>query len=215
MSLKRLLLVCGIAGLAPLVAVADSVIPDPAMGIDGGSDPTGIMQGTMFNVNPTGGGTFDYFNGLGNIITSITFQTNVPFFNASAYACESGFFLHCSFTPSGGDGDPLLTINFFGVNPSDGDELGGPSEESEINEFEGIPPQLAGCTSAGCPGNFVITLNDNFVHDPNGNGGWTPNALFTVTQVTTVPEPGSVVLVLTALAIFGLISIRRRNTLRT
>jgi len=209
------------------------IIGDPQMGIDadGLSDP--LTGNTTFSpVN--GGGIFRFYNGTGQLIVGLIFDTTIRTglsqdTIARAFNCNSAgtsalpnpFFLDCSVGYASQDG--LLTISFFGVNPLD-----QPLTNSLVDLHEGIPPVPSGCLSnpdaTGCTGvgHFLITLNNEFeVEDEEASGGWSPDrnpGLFDSTPQfgvaaiqTAVPEPAPVALLGGALAAIGLLRWRKRR----
>ena len=206
------------------------------MGIDAGSFSQAITPGTNFSAN-NGGGVLAYYNPTTQFIISLTFQTTIltglsQDTIASSFNCNDAtnptlpnpFFLNCSIGYVADNG--RLTIDFFGVNPSEPGEVPGP--DPEIGEHEGIPPLLPGCLSnpdlEDCTsvGHFLITLNDRFITDPSvANGGWSadhsPNLIppgpltFDVTNIglAGVPEPATWLLLAPALLGMGVLSRRR------
>jgi MYXO-CTERM domain-containing protein len=229
--LKRLSISCCTVILVCAAAKA-GIIKDPSMGMEDGSFSSPILPGGNFIPDPAGGGSFGFFNPNSSFIVEIDFFTFLfPNLNPAdvntAFTCNSGpanpFFLNCGFQyfPSSG----LLTIRFFGVNPSDAPE---DPFDNEAGEEEGIPTIPPGCPvepAAGTPcfgvGHFVITLNDGFVVDPGGGGtgGWSdPNlfpggdaTLFVSDVITASPEPGTMAMAAGALAAIAAWRRRRRR----
>ena len=172
MSSTKLLLACAI--WVACCGIASAGIIDPAMSMEAGSFSIGLSQFTSFTPSQTtGGGVLDLFNDTGFLITSFEFQTTIrPNLLMSAvlaaFSCNGGsnavlanpFFLNCGVGYDPGTG--LLSIDFSGVNPRDGDEFTSP----EIGDREGIPPLAPGCTTATADtapcagqGHFAISFN--------------------------------------------------------
>jgi hypothetical protein len=215
-----LLTVCGTAwaGIIPGP-------PDPDIAMDAGSFSSAIGVGVQF-APINGGGIFGFFNGLGGVITSLTLQTNaLPGLNAdqvATFQCRqpTSFFHNCTISYTGATG--LLSVNFSGTDPLDGDE----DTDPEIFEFEGIPPIPAGCTdseSEFCQskGHFGINLNDGDIFTPpgQGSGGWSvansptlfaQDPIFTVTDIQLAPEPAPFALLAVPLLLLAS-RFRKRN----
>ena len=202
-----LFLAATIAGTAaPLVLPP---IHDPEILIDSDCCSIPITSG-INQVQPTGAQTvtYDFFNDTPDVITSFVFQTMINTGlspqAASSFTCvdNAGFFLGCTvhYDPVSGN----LQYSFSGTNPLEGDE----TQESEIGEQEGIPPN----------GHFKITLQ-----------GWTPDVVsagqqlysnvpnldntFVQTPITDSPEPASVLMLGTGLLTLG-VMLRRRRSVR-
>lgn len=193
-----------------------SVIPDPAMGVEEEvlSDP--VSRGIVFTPGPNGGGLFGYFNDTGNIIVRLDITTvalpgrSPSLFQPPVFICNAGgtaefenpFFLDCAFQYSPTSG--YLKISFFGVNPLDGDGLDG-----EAWDREGIG--VACLTRCGDPefGHFAFNLNNGFSRTDNNTGGWEdpeffpPGPTVFLVYVNGVPEPGTILLLLSGLAYLG------------
>jgi hypothetical protein len=106
---------------------------DPVASVESDNFSTAISQfvttyGSTFD--PTAnGGVLGLYNDTGGIITSLTLHTTIAQNLTSAdiadsFTCNpSGdpFFLHCGFDYNSSNGS--LTIEFYGVNPPDGDEF--------------------------------------------------------------------------------------------
>jgi hypothetical protein len=159
-------------------------------------------------VQPTGAQTvtYDFFNDTPDVITSFVFQTMINTAlspqAASSFTCmdNAGFFLGCAVHYDSISGN--LQYSFSGTNPLEGDE----TQESEIGEQEGIPPN----------GHFKITLQ-----------GWTPDVMsageelysnvpnldntFVQTPITDSPEPAAVVTMGTGLLVLAAMLRRRRS----
>jgi hypothetical protein len=234
MGNKRIVLGCFAVSLLAFSASADTM-KDPAAGVesDNFSSPISKFVGQF---DPTANnGIMGFFNDTGAIITSLslhtTIATNLTTADiSSSFSCNSGaadpFFLNCGFDYVSSTGS--LTINFFGVNPSDGDELTG--RDAEIGEHEGIPPVTPAClpnpNAPGCQtvGHFAFVFNDNFQQTGNLVDEWVPTTtstanpnkllfngppLFDAPGFTTAPEPSS--LILLGSAIFALARLSRRR----
>jgi hypothetical protein len=189
---------------------------DPKAGVESDNFSTPISQ---FNgvFDPTAnGGVLSLYNDTGKILTSLSLNTTIadnltPADISSSFTCNSGasnpFFLFCGFDYVPTDGS--LTIDFYGVNPPDPNELSG--TESEVGLQRGIPPIDPACILVGhfqpCSyiGHFAFVFNDNLSIAGTGGNGWTPDAtsianpstlLFTNTplfgvQYGTAPEPSA------------------------
>jgi hypothetical protein len=193
-------------------ATASQLLPpinDPEILIDSDCCSIPITSG-INQVQPTGAQTvtYDFFNDTPDVITSFVFQTminaNLSPQAASSFTCmdNAGFFLGCvvHYDPPTGN----LQYSFSGTNPLEGDE----TQESEIGEQEGIPPN----------GHFKITLQ-----------GWTPDVMsagqelysnvpnldntFVQTPITDSPEPAAVLTMGTGLLVLAAM-LRRRRSLR-
>jgi hypothetical protein len=195
MFLERFVVTCGL--LAGLSSAARADLTDPDIGIDIGSQSGPIAVGTTFQpIN--GGGILDFFNATNGFITKLVFQVTVP--PDLTFACNNpgGFFHNCSPLLSGN----ILTITFFGTDPQEPTE---PPVDTEVGEFEGIPPLMPGCTNPhdpGCNGvgDFGINLND--FGQPTGT--W-PNVTFQTVEVDVTPEPSALLpLGAAVLLMFGL-----------
>jgi len=193
--------------------MADS--QDPGILVEDG-DPTPMSITTDLGlVQPNGQGmvTFDFINDSNAIVDQLEFMVDIEgglsqsVINSAfsiSQGVGNGYFLHdtISYIPV----DPvhptqgLLTYDFFGVNPSDGDES-CPSPDQEVNEQEGIP---------AC-GVFHITLT-----------GWVDNANFMGTQLysgrptftnsfTNSPEPSTIASSGLGLLILAAVVERRRR----
>ena len=184
-------------------------IHDPEILIDSDCCSIPITSG-INQVQPTGAQTvtYDFFNDTPDVITSFVFQTminaNLSPQAASSFTCvdNAGFFLGCAvhYDPPSGN----LQYSFSGTLPLEGDE----TQEPEIGEQEGIPPN----------GHFKITLQ-----------GWTPDVMsageelysnvpnldntFVQTPIPESPEPASVFTLGTGLLILGAM-LRRKRTAR-
>ena len=128
MICRRLLAGMGLLAVGSSLTFAGP-IRDPLMGIDAGSFSQAITPGTNFSAN-NGGGVFAYYNPTTQFIISLTFQTTIltglsQDTIASSFNCNDAtnptlpnpFFLNCSIGYVADNG--RLTIDFFGVNPSD------------------------------------------------------------------------------------------------
>ena len=237
MSLKHLLVRCGWLLVLSAAAARAGVISDPQMGVEAGDLSQPITTGVNFIPN-SGGGVFGFYNGTGQIITELVFQTTIlsglnltqdqinGVFTCNAPSTSghpNPFFLDCSVGYVNLTG--LLTISFYGVYPPDGDEL--PTDPfpqaNEVGEQEGIPPILPGCSSNpdsdACRdvGHFLITLNTDFAV-AGASGGWSNTATpgiftpsgptFTVAEVDAAPEPSPAILL--APALLCLVGIARK-----
>ena len=231
---KQLILGYVAVALLSSSAWADTM-KDPAAGVesDNFSSPISKFVGQF---DPTAdNGVIGFYNDTGDIITSLslhtTIATNLTTADiSSSFSCNSGtadpFFLNCGFDYVSSTGS--LTINFFGVNPSDGDEFNG--RDAEIGEHEGIPPVTPACLpnpdAPGCQtvGHFAFVFNDNFQQTGNLVDEWVPTTtstanpnkllfngqpLFDAPGFTTAPEPSS--LLLLGSAIFALARLSRRR----
>ena len=235
MEQKQIILGCVALGLLASSALADTM-KDPAAGVesDNFSSPISKFVGQF---NPTdNNGVIGFFNDTGALITSLSLHTTIatnltPLDISSSFNCNSGaanpFFLNCGFVYVGSTGS--LTINFFGVNRSDGDELNG--TDAEIGEREGIPAVSSACLphpdAPGCQtvGHFAFVFNDGFQQTgdelvdewvPTTTSTANPNTklfngqpLFDAPGFTTAPEPSS--LLLLGSAVFALARLYRRR----
>ena len=170
MGNKQIVLGCIAVAILASSASADTM-KDPAEGVesDNFSSPISKFVGQF---DPTANnGVIGFFNDTGAIITSLSLHTNIATNLttadiSSSFSCNSGsadpFFLNCGFAYVSSTGS--LTINFFGVNPSDGDEFNG--RDAEIGEHEGIPPVPPAClpnpNAPGCQtvGHFAFVFNE-------------------------------------------------------
>ena len=211
----------GCVAIAFLAASAwAGIIQDPAAGVeaDNFSSPISTLSGTF---DPTAnGGVLGLYNDTGAIITALSLHTTIAegltsSDIGSSFTCNSGaanpFFLNCGFDYVKATGS--LTIKYFGVNPSDDDELAG--TDAEVNEQEGIPPVVGSCLltpdALGCNkvGHFAFVFNDDFQTTGTVTNGWTPDTtssanpntllfngapLFDPPQFTVTPEPSSLLL---------------------
>ena len=231
---KRLILGFVTAALIASSASADT-IKDPAAGVEADNFSTAISKfvGTF---SPTdNNGVIGFYNDTGALINSLSLHTTIaamltPADISSSFSCNSGeanpFFLNCGFIYDSSTGS--LTINFFGVNPPDGDETDG--SDAEIGERQGIPAVVGPCLltpdAPGCNviGHFSFVFNDGFqqVGDlidewvPTTTSTANPNTLlfngpprFDAPGFTTAPEPSS--LLLLGSAIFALARLSRRR----
>ena len=235
MGNKQIILACIAIAFLACSASADTMQQDPAAGVesDNFSSPISKFVGQF---DPTANnGVIGFYNDTGDIITSLslhtTIATNLTTADiSSSFSCNSGtadpFFLNCGFAYVSSTGS--LTINFFGVNPSDGDEFTG--RDAEIGEREGIPPVTPAClpnpNAPGCQtvGHFAFVFNNNFQQTGNLVDEWVPTTtstanpnellfdgppLFDAPGFTTAPEPSS--LLLLGSAIFALARFSRRR----
>ena len=234
MGNRQIILGCVAVALLASSASADT-LKDPAAGVesDNFSSPISKFVGQF---DPTANnGIIGFYNDTGALITSLslhtTIATNLTTADiSSSFSCNSGaadpFFLNCGFAYVSSTGS--LTINFFGVNPSDGDEFTG--RDAEIGEREGIPavppaclpnPNVPGCQSVG---HFAFVFNDGFQQTGNLVDEWVPTTtstanpnkllfngqpLFDAPGFTTAPEPSSFLLL--GSAIFALARFSRRR----
>ena len=195
---------------------------DPFAGVESDNFSTPISQfvstyGSTFD--PTANnGVVGLYNDTGNIITSLTLDTTIAKYLTAAdiadsFTCNSAgnpFFLHCGFGYNSSTGS--LSIEFYGVNPSDADEFGGLADE--IGEQEGIPPVVGAClvTPDAFPCNFVghfaFVFNNAQSVEGNQGNGWVAGTLssandgkplfsgstgpkFSAPQFTVAPEPST------------------------
>ena len=231
---KRFILGCIATAFLASSASADTM-KDPAAGVEADNFSTSISKfvGTF---SPTdNNGVIGFYNDTGALITSLSLHTTIAtnLTNAdisSSFSCNSGtanpFFLNCGFVYNSSTGS--LTINFFGVNPSDGDETNG--RDAEIGEREGIPTVVGPCLltpdAPGCNvvGHFAFVFNDGFQETGKLVDEWVPTTTSTVNPntllfngpprfdapgFTTAPEPSS--LLLLGSAIFALARLSRRR----
>jgi len=152
------------------IALADTVDPgDPGIAVIGGDPPPPMDITTdLGNIQPNGNGnvSFDFVNNSGGIVDELKFTVTIDKGLSTSLVDRAfsisqggaGYFLHDTVSYSSTTG--VLTYDFFGVNPPDGDE--GCHQDNEFNEQEGIP--LCGV--------FHVTLT-----------GWVNNASFDRTQL--------------------------------
>ena len=205
---NRLLLVAAIFIFAGAgTALASSAPVDPSIILrDPPSCPTGTTCVSIdendfsFNVATNGGGLFDITNNLGITITSLTFILHSQGGPVSCIAQD--YFQSCFESALSGD---LIKVVFSGI----GDE-GCPGDKDEDSD-EGSDPDAGNNGHAECGGivsGHTFTL-DLFNQGPSGDlssGGWVGGS--SVSGIVTVPEPGTFLLLLTALPLVGL---RRRQ----
>lgn len=236
-----------IATLATLLSAASASadIVDPTAGVEAGSFSQPITGLGSFNPagSPGTPGVIGLYNNTGAFITQLVLSTTIKtgLSNstiASSFGCNSAttalapnpFFLNCGVTYNSVNGG--LTIKFFGVNPSTGDEPD--ANDNEVGEHEGIPPILSSCLATpdgpGCTdvGHFALVFNNDYrpTTDPNHPvifNSWTdpanfgPNGAlgssiptFDPPGVTTAPEPSMTLLSLAGAAAL-LLRARRRT----
>jgi len=234
MMRKRLL-----AALMPLVVLAASAwgdaIQDPKAAVEADNFSTPLSQFTGAFDPTSNGGVLALYNDTGAIVTSLSLDATIakglaPADIGSSFSCNSGpdnpYFLFCGFDYNTTTG--ALGIDFFGVNPPDGDELNGTSDE--VGEQEGIPAVSAACLLApevdGCNGigHFAFVFNNDLSVVGSGDTGWVPTEtsvanpntpLFdgpptiTVSYSTSAPEPRS--LLLLGGAVLALAGLSRRR----
>jgi hypothetical protein len=231
---KRLILGFITAALLASSASAD-IIKDPAAGVEADNFSTAISKfvGTF---SPTdNNGVIGFFNDTGALIISLSLHTTIatgltPADISSSFNCNSGtanpFFLNCGFVYDSSAGS--LTVNFFGVNPSDADETDG--SDDDIGEREGIPAVVGPCLvtpdAPGCNvvGHFAFVFNDGFLQTGDVVDEWVPTTTSTVNPntllfngpprfdapgFTTAPEPGSLLLLGSAILALARFSRRR------
>ena len=218
MPYKRLFSGCTAIAFLTVSAWAGT-IHDPAAGVidDNFSSPISTFSGTF---DPRdNGGAIGFYNDTGAIITALFLHTTIrtglsttDINNSFTCNSPSPFFLFCGFDYIGSTGS--LTIGFYGVNPADGDELGG--FDPELNEQEGIPPIVGACLATpndpGCTkvGHFAFVFNNDFLTGGTDLvNGWNPRTtssanpgtllfstqpMFDAPQFTVTPEPGSLLL---------------------
>ena len=242
---QKALVACVAFVLTAASARAD-VVRDPTAGVEAGSFSNPITGLGSFNPSGDPGtpGLIGLFNNTGAFITQLALTTTIKTglsatTIANAFTCNSStnnqapnpFFLNCAINYNSTSG--LLSINFFGVNPSTGDEPD--ANDDEVGEHEGIPPILPSCINtpdvAGCTdvGHFVLVFNNDFVPvtDPNHpqlNNGWTdpvnfgPNGAlgnevptFNPPIIGAAPEPSMAFLEFGGSALLLLIARRARR----
>jgi hypothetical protein len=177
---------------------------DPRILIDTGGDPLNVTTG-LNQVQSDGSAfvSYDFVNDTA-LLTSFLFETMVnknldPWLATHVFfGCDepSGYFLDCSvnYDPSTGH----LAILFSGTLPPDGDE--GPGQDSEIGEHEGIPTG----------GTFHISLL-GWIDGGYGGLLYQERPTFT-NSFTTVPEPSSVLSLLSELTLLaGIVFLSRRG----
>jgi hypothetical protein len=215
--LKRMLLVIFLAGLFSAAWGQD-------FGLDVGccSDP---LTGAPVFVNGTGGGADGYFNSLNILITELSFVVDAGLGKTlSDFTCASfNFFKTC--TPTYDSTTGLVTFDFSGVNPTDGDEGPTGTDNEAHGEFEGLPTLPTGCLAhpddPSClsigpdKGHFEISFNTfgeggSFNGNPNGTGTWVPgtSAVLETVNGHLVPEPSSVAWLAVGLLLVGALSRR-------
>lgn len=163
-----------------------------------GSDPTPIpITGPTFSfsANSLGGGVFEFQNATGGVVTSLTFQAEIP----NPGCSPAPAFILNGVTVSG------ITKTGFSSAVTTGCPLSA-SDRFVLNIF--------GTALQNQTGVFTVDLNDNSeTDDPNGSGGW-HGAMFTNTVTITaspVPEPATYGLIGAGLAALAIIR-RRRAT---
>jgi hypothetical protein len=213
MPYKRTLLGC-VAILFLAASAWGDMDPFAGVEADNFSYALSTFSGTF---SPTqDGGVIGFYNDTGSIITSLSLQTTIEEGLTSAeisnsFTCNSGaanpFFLNCGFSYVSSTGS--LTINFFGVNPADPDELDG--FETEVGEQRGIPPVVGVGNEEADVNDLAAAIEDSasvsyqvghfafvFVDPTTGTNGWQNNTpLFGNTTpdfgppTFTLPEPST------------------------
>jgi hypothetical protein len=192
------------------------------MGIDKDSLSNPFNFDTTFVPNAFGGGTIRFFNDTGETIVDLTFATllrpDLTTRDLALFSCNDAntpqlpnpFFLNCAinYDPRFSSTAGLLSIRFFGVDPPRGRLA---LVQDVVEGHNGIAPDE----------HFIVTLNDGFVEDPDGTGGWSDPSLFVpggphffvleINGVTATPEPGTLGMMFGALAGAGILIRRRRG----
>jgi hypothetical protein len=219
------------------LALADT---DPKAGVE--ADNFSSPLSTFGAFNPTAnGGVVDLYNDTGTILDSLTLNTTIATSLTNAdiaqsFSCNSGaqnpFFMYCGFNYNPSTGG--LSIDFYGVNPPDGDEYNG--SDDEVGEQEGIPPVVGACLlnpdTLVCNdvGHFAFVFNDDLSVAGSPNNGWVAGTVSSANPGTqlfdgspvfapplfnAVPEPSTIPLLAgEVLALCGL-SWRRLRGLRS
>jgi len=200
-----LIAACGLFALAG-VAMADTQDPGIAV-IDGDPPPPMDITTNLGNIQPNGNGsvTFDFINNSGGIVDQLEFTVTIAkglsqsLINSAFSISQggAGYFLHDTISYNSSTG--VLSYDFYGIKPSDGDE--GCHQDPEINEQEGIP--LCGV--------FHVTLT-GWVN--NANFGGTP--LYTGLPTFTnsfmdAPEPSTIAFSGLGLLMLAAVVERRRR----
>ncbi|HKW87821.1 MAG TPA: PEP-CTERM sorting domain-containing protein [Candidatus Acidoferrales bacterium] len=199
MNAKKLLVGAFLVLAAAGTALASSAPVDPSIILRDPPPTSCSSEGVIcvdannfgFNVDPSGGGVFDFFNDLGVTITNLTFILHSQGGPVNCVAQE--YFENCSETALSGD---LIQVVFSGIgdegclgdSDENSDQVGGDPDAANTghNECNGI---LSGTT-------FTLDLFNQGPSGDLGSGGWVDNS--SVVGIANSPEPGSLLLLLTA-----------------
>lgn len=185
-------------------ALASSAPVDPSIILrDPASCPTGTtclsidVNNFSFNVASNGGGLFDITNDLGITITSLTFILHSQGGPVSCIAQD--YFENCNESALSGD---LIKVVFSGT----GDE-GCLGDKDGNSDQPGYDPDAGNNGHHECDGiasgdTFTVDLFNQGSNGDLGTGGWVDGS--TVSGIVNTPEPGTLLLLLTAVPLIGL-----------
>lgn len=185
-------------------ALASAAPVDPSIILrDPATCPTGTtcldidINNFSFLVAPNGGGLFDITNNLGITITSLTFILHSQGGPVSCLAQD--YFENCNESALTGD---LIKVVFSGIgdegctgdNDEDSVETGIDSDAGNSGHHE--------CDGIGSGDTFTVDLFNQGTNGDLGTGGWVGGS--TVSGIVNTPEPGTLLLLLTAVPLIGL-----------